>query len=264
MTLGVEAVKLMPSPLILGLSSATSLTRSAGIEATKDGFRAPARRAYASAGARRRQIGGNQAGIPTLDDVHLRANSETNGLADRCLARNAAVGSAHGRARATPASGQNSGMATVETDAEGAIEVVTLDEEVLGEARIDINMIDVEGWEVEVLRGAGQTLARHKPLLYIEIMQAGFDEVEAHLLGAGYLCWKRFNHTPTFLFLPRERWGRRRHAFRRPVLVRRPNGCRFASNCRHSLYPALGPAPLLGWRLSLQKERKHEETRTND
>ena len=66
--LGVDAVRLMQSPVILGLSSATSLTRSAGIEATEDGYRAPARRSYAAAAARSRLIG-EHPGLPTVDDA---------------------------------------------------------------------------------------------------------------------------------------------------------------------------------------------------
>ena len=69
MTLGTEAVRLMASPLMFGLSSATSLTRSPGIEATEDGFRAPARRAYASAAARKRHVGGARAHAPEIDDI---------------------------------------------------------------------------------------------------------------------------------------------------------------------------------------------------
>jgi hypothetical protein len=50
-------------------------------------------------------------------------------------------------------------------------------------------------------------LARHRPLLYVEIMQPSFEAVRAHLAHSGYICWKRFNATPTFLFLPSERLG---------------------------------------------------------
>jgi glycosyltransferase involved in cell wall biosynthesis len=69
MRLGTDAVKLMPSPVLFGLSSATSLTRSAGIEASEDGFRAPARRAYAAAAARQRQMGGAHVGLPSPGEV---------------------------------------------------------------------------------------------------------------------------------------------------------------------------------------------------
>ncbi|MBL8591955.1 MAG: hypothetical protein JNK01_04670, partial [Devosia sp.] len=69
MSLGVNAVRLMPTPLMFGLASANSLTRSPGIEATEDGYRAPARRAYAAAAARRRQVGGPHAELPPIEDV---------------------------------------------------------------------------------------------------------------------------------------------------------------------------------------------------
>jgi hypothetical protein len=69
MQLGTDAVKLMPVPVIFGLSSSTSLTRSPGIEATEDGFRAPARRAYAAAAARHRHMSGAEASLPSPQDV---------------------------------------------------------------------------------------------------------------------------------------------------------------------------------------------------
>jgi hypothetical protein len=68
MTLGVDSVRLMPTPVILGLASANSLTRSPGIEATEDGYRAPARRSYAAAAARLRQTG-EHPGLPAIEDA---------------------------------------------------------------------------------------------------------------------------------------------------------------------------------------------------
>lgn len=138
---------------------------------------------------------------------YLVANLASNGLGETCRTCNAAVGSASGQVRPLDASDRNSGMATVEADPAGAIAMVTLDDQVLGEPRIDVIKIDVEGWELDVLRGAERVLRQHQPILYIEIMQPRFREVESHLRERGYLCWKRFNHTPTFLFLPRERLG---------------------------------------------------------
>ena len=66
--LGVDAIRLMPSPVILGLASASSLTRSPGIEATEDGYRAPARRIYAAAAARSRHMG-EHPGMPGVEDA---------------------------------------------------------------------------------------------------------------------------------------------------------------------------------------------------
>ena len=64
--LGVNAVRLMQTPVILGLASGSSLTRSPGTEATEDGYRAPARRSYAAAAARSRHMG-EHPGLPSVE-----------------------------------------------------------------------------------------------------------------------------------------------------------------------------------------------------
>jgi hypothetical protein len=69
MSLGVNSVRLMPTPLMFGLASADSLTRAAGIEATEDGYRAPARRTYAAAAAQRRHIHGPHTGLSPIEDI---------------------------------------------------------------------------------------------------------------------------------------------------------------------------------------------------
>ena len=51
------------------------------------------------------------------------------------------------------------------------ISIVTLDEEI-GEAQLpkpDFIKIDIEGWEIEALRGGRQTLETHKPALFLEM-----------------------------------------------------------------------------------------------
>ncbi len=55
--LGEDQVIRIEKPLVLGLWSNQSLTRSAGTEALSDGYRAPARRAYAEIAARQRLLG---------------------------------------------------------------------------------------------------------------------------------------------------------------------------------------------------------------
>lgn len=50
-------IVILRQPLVLGLWSGSSLTRSAGIEADETGYRAPARRAYAAAIGRQRILG---------------------------------------------------------------------------------------------------------------------------------------------------------------------------------------------------------------
>lgn len=137
----------------------------------------------------------------------LEDNVRNNGLAEICRTRPAAVGATGGHVRTVAPSDHNTGMATVEPDPSGAVTMVTLDDELLAEPRVDVIKIDVEGWELDVLRGGERVLREHRPILYVEIMQPKFDAVERHLRDRGYLCWRRFNYTPTFLFLPRERLG---------------------------------------------------------
>jgi len=135
----------------------------------------------------------------------LEANVRENGVEALCRLRHAAIGSAAGRVRAIASPEINSGMATVESDPMGDVPLLCLDDELARDPRIDVIKIDVEGWELEVLRGAERVLQQHRPLLYVEAMLESFVPLEAFLRRHRYLCWKRFNATPTFLFMPSER-----------------------------------------------------------
>jgi glycosyltransferase involved in cell wall biosynthesis len=64
---GSTAVPIMQQPLIFGLSSETSLTRRAGMEATEDGYRSAARRTYAATSARSRLISWEAGRGPNLE-----------------------------------------------------------------------------------------------------------------------------------------------------------------------------------------------------
>jgi FkbM family methyltransferase len=137
----------------------------------------------------------------------LRSNLEANGLHGRCALFNLALGAAPGRGAIDLASATNSGMSRVTPAMNGPIEVTSLDTALPHLARLDVLKIDVEGSELDVVKGARETLRRLRPVAYIEIAPDNFGDVQALLSSCGYVCWKRFNATATFLFLPTERFG---------------------------------------------------------
>lgn len=135
----------------------------------------------------------------------LETNVRENGVEALCRVRRAAVGASAGRVHAVAAPDDNSGMARVASDEAGDVPLLSLDEELKNDVRIDVIKIDVEGWELDVLRGAAQVIETHRPLIYVEASDATFQHVRALLHACRYVCWKRFNATPTFLFMPNER-----------------------------------------------------------
>jgi hypothetical protein len=69
-----------------------------------------------------------------------------------------------------------------------AVPVATLDQIGLPKARLI--KIDVEGMELDVLLGAKATLARDRPILYVENDRLEKSEaLVAHLLADGYRMW---------------------------------------------------------------------------
>jgi FkbM family methyltransferase len=68
--------------------------------------------------------------------------------------------------------------------------VRTLSLDSLNLPRTDLIKIDVEGMELEVLRGAAKSIERSKPILFVEAIKVDKDELRAALEGFGYLVYK--------------------------------------------------------------------------
>jgi FkbM family methyltransferase len=64
------------------------------------------------------------------------------------------------------------------------VPLVALDS--LGLARVDFIKIDVEGMEAAVLRGAAETIARHRPSMWIEFIKSDRQELRRLLEEWGY------------------------------------------------------------------------------
>jgi len=120
--------------------------------------------------------------------AHARAaeNVDLNGLSNRVRLLRKAVGGEPGIVRLT--TGQDAlnrvaghGVAPTE-----AVEQTTLDAE-LGSVVPAVVKIDVEGGELDVLRGARQSILRHRPALIIEVNEP--QQLEALLAELGYQTW---------------------------------------------------------------------------
>lgn len=128
----------------------------------------------------------------------LRASIEANDLGEQVTLREVGVYSrtAHGvMADLDPA---NLGAQSIAVADEGGdFGVVALDDEELP-GPVAAMKIDVEGAEIDVLRGAERLIGRDRPRLFIESgTLAGFQDVRAFLDDLGYVLTGTYNLTPT-------------------------------------------------------------------
>ncbi len=73
--MGPDRVVRIPSPLVLGLWSAGSLTRQAGTESLEDGFRSESRRRYSELCFRQRLLGADRVGDTEVDEELARLHN---------------------------------------------------------------------------------------------------------------------------------------------------------------------------------------------
>lgn len=142
-------------------------------------------------------------------EVHntLSRNISLNFLNDKVTAHQMGLGSYETTAKLGAVDQKNIGMTKLEVTESGGIKISTLDSMVENEPQNSISVIkiDVEGMEMEVLRGAVKTLERHSPVIYAEAAtQPEFDEISEFLAKFSYVATKRFNATATYLFEKRK------------------------------------------------------------
>ena len=82
---------------------------------------------------------------------------------------------------------------------EGDIPIVRLDD--LELSGVGTLKVDVEGMELDVLRGASQTIRKNLPNIYVETLDGQHEQVADLLVSFGYDEIRRFNSTPTYLFI---------------------------------------------------------------
>lgn len=97
------------------------------------------------------------------------------------VACSCALGEAHKRVGMTR---PKAGAGLWQVSGPGPIQMVPLDD-VLGDTAIDAIVLDVEGAEVQVLRGATRVIAAHRPLLWFEFLHH-VEAITAFLDAHGY------------------------------------------------------------------------------
>lgn len=108
----------------------------------------------------------------------LRRNVDANGVGDRVEIVGAAVSDKSGEARLYLSDSMGNHSLAAENAASARhvdVPVTTIDEH-FGGARVDILKIDVEGFDVHVLRGARETLAKHRPTLFVELLSVRLEQ----------------------------------------------------------------------------------------
>lgn len=117
----------------------------------------------------------------------LSKNVLLNNLQNIVTIQNVALGEAAGKGIQKDFSNMNTGMNRIEVSdhaKDATIEVKRLDD--YGYRGIDFIKIDVEGFELQVLKGAGETLRKSKAVVMIEVFEGNKVPVDEIMDSYGY------------------------------------------------------------------------------
>ena len=136
-------------------------------------------------------------------DVLLK-NIAANDCAPAISVESVALGSVKGRATVKSFDPSNLGTVRVGADDVGDMEMIPLDDFLPNYVDVGLMKIDVEGAELEVLKGAEKTLELQKPPLFIESQtDKEFNIIRSHLAKFGYKVAGKYCWTPTYLYMAR-------------------------------------------------------------
>lgn len=133
----------------------------------------------------------------------LDTNMALNGLADRATLHPVGLADKPGRAKVhLPIA--NIGGAHFEASETGEFEIVTGDT-ILADQPVTFMKIDTEGMEMKVLAGLAETIARHRPTIFVEVEDVGIPAFQDWCAANGYRIeksHKRYAVNTNFLILP--------------------------------------------------------------
>lgn len=132
---------------------------------------------------------------------HLCSNIVLNGLNDRVVPLNIALGSKVGKCGMKSVSDDNVGMRQVD-EGKGDTPILPIDELSIFEG-YDLIKIDVEHYNEELLKGAENTFTNGKGVIFIEAeSEEELNMVDEYMYSYGYQRQKPLvlNHTPTYKY----------------------------------------------------------------
>lgn len=131
----------------------------------------------------------------------LKQTVADNSLQGLVSTHRQALGSKASTGRIVDGRDDNLGQSQVAVDENGTVRIVPLDEVVSNDA-VHAIKIDVEGMELEVLKGARATIVSCQPIIFCECLDAGaIRGVEEFLHPLGYYTADVFNYSPTYMFI---------------------------------------------------------------
>lgn len=137
----------------------------------------------------------------------LLSNLALNGVLDRCDTSFLGLGLSDGREEGLSIRAQpmNLGGGKLVKGGGGTLEVRPGDDMLL-EAAPTFLKIDVEGMEIAVLTGLAQTIARHRPTLFVEVDNRNRPAMDAWIDSSGYEVqaqFRRYRTNENLLLVPR-------------------------------------------------------------
>ena len=118
----------------------------------------------------------------------LETNVRINQLTQIVETINCACGKQEGSARIENVPKNNIGGTSIKSEDDGDLKVITIDG--LNIENVAYIKIDVEGFELDVIEGAIETIKRCRPYLYIEIpTKKNFAKINKMLKAIGYKCY---------------------------------------------------------------------------
>jgi FkbM family methyltransferase len=136
----------------------------------------------------------------------LRINLALNGLTDLVDLSHLGIGLSHAAARANLVMRDgNLGATRLHTTQEPDGLPLMRGDDVLGDAHVDFIKLDVEGMEINVLRGLERTIKRCRPRIFVEVDDRNIDPFKTWMSRHAYSVAQAHRRNPrneNFMILP--------------------------------------------------------------